>query len=216
MSITRHPDDSTLMSYAAGSLPAALAIVVAAHVSICPRCGDEVATMELLGGTLLGDLPGAALQRPEPEIPEVDPRPVRPAPMGSAGGSTGGPAEVPAPLARLVGGDLDALRWRWVSPGSRLRRVPFVGVGRLHLFKCAPSITLPEHGHRGSELTMVLRGTLSDSTGHYGPGDVCDIDESIEHTPLAGLEGCICVVAQDRPVRFRSLIVRLARPWHGM
>ncbi|MFZ1104532.1 MAG: cupin domain-containing protein, partial [Hyphomicrobiaceae bacterium] len=108
---------------------------------------------------------------------------------------------------------LDALRWRWVSPGSRLRRVPFVGVGRLHLFKCAPSITLPEHGHRGSELTMVLRGTLSDSTGHYGPGDVCDIDESIEHTPLAGLEGCICVVAQDRPVRFRSLIVRLAR--HG-
>jgi putative transcriptional regulator len=213
MSITRHPDDSTLMSYAAGSLPAALAIVVAAHVSICPRCRDEVATMELLGGTLLGGLPGADLQGPQPEMPVVGHHgPARPASMGSARAS----AEVPAPLARLVGGDLDALRWRWVAPGSRLRRVPFVGAGRLHLFKCAPSIMLPEHGHEGSELTMVLRGALSDSTGHYGPGDVCDIDESVEHTPMAGADGCICVVAQDRPVRFRSLIVRLARPWHGM
>jgi hypothetical protein len=45
---------------------------------------------------------------------------------------------------------------------------------------------------------------------------VCDLDESIEHAPTAGSEGCICVVAQDRRARFRSLIVRLARPWHGM
>ena len=42
MSITHHPDDSTLMSYAAGSLPAALAVVVAAHLSVCPRCREEV------------------------------------------------------------------------------------------------------------------------------------------------------------------------------
>jgi putative transcriptional regulator len=75
---------------------------------------------------------------------------------------------------------------------------------------------LPEHGHEGSELTLVLRGMLSDSTGRYRPGDVCDLDESIEHAPTAGTEGCICVVAQERRVRFRSLIVRLARPWHGV
>jgi putative transcriptional regulator len=75
---------------------------------------------------------------------------------------------------------------------------------------------LPEHGHEGSEITMVLRGTLTDRTELYRPGDVCDIDQDVEHAPVAGAEGCICVVAQDRPVRFRSLIVRLARPWHGM
>jgi putative transcriptional regulator len=212
MSITRHPDDSTLMSYAAGSLPAALAVVAAAHVAVCPRCRDEVATMELLGGALLADLPGAALQPPGQEAPAAHEvghdRPVRPAPIGSA--------EVPPPLARLVGNDLDALRWRWVSSGSWLRRVTVAGGGRLHLFKCSPNVMLPEHGHEGSELTMVLRGTLSDTTGLYGPGDVCDLDEGIVHTPAAGMDGCICVVAQDRPVRFSSLIVRLARPWHGM
>jgi putative transcriptional regulator len=103
MSITRHhPDDSTLMSYAAGALPAALAVVVASHLSVCRRCPDEVATMELVGGALLADLPGAALRRPEPGLPDVAPRrPVRPTAAGAS--------EVPVPLGRLIGNDLDAI-----------------------------------------------------------------------------------------------------------
>jgi putative transcriptional regulator len=209
MTITRHPDDSTLLSYAAGSLPGALAAVAAAHLSVCPRCRDEVAMMEVLGGALLGDLPEAAMGGPVPAAPAIErPRPVMPPPP-TAG-------EVPPPLARLIGHDLDALRWRWISRGLWLRWVPIAGGGKLHLFKGAPGVTVPEHGHHGSELTMVLRGTLADSTGEYGVGDVCDLDESVEHTPVAGPEGCVCVVAQDRPVRWRRLLVRLARPWHGM
>jgi putative transcriptional regulator len=208
MTITRHPDDSTLLSYAAGSLPGALAAVAAAHLSVCPRCRDEVAMMELLGGALLSDLPGAAMGRPVPAAPEIDRAPPA-APTPAAG-------EVPPPLARLIGHDLDALRWRWISRGLWLRWVPIAGSGKLHLFKGAPGVVVPEHGHHGSELTMVLRGTLADSTGEYGVGDVCDLDESVEHTPVAGAEGCVCIVAQDHPVRWRRLLVRLARPWHGM
>jgi putative transcriptional regulator len=206
--MTRHLDDSSLLSFAAGSLPTALAVVAAAHLTICRRCRDEVAMMELVGGAILGGLPGAAMSGPVPAAPEIERLP-------PAGRSPAAPGEVPAPLARLIGDDLDALRWRWVSPGSWLRHVPIAG-GRLHLFKCAPNVMLPEHGHEGSEITIVLRGTLSDGPVLYQPGDVCDLDDSIEHAPTAGAEGCICVVAQDRPVRFRSLIVRLARPWHGM
>jgi len=77
---------------------------------------------------------------------------------------------------------------------TALPDVPHVAV-----FDTAFHVTLPEHGHEGSEITMVLRGTISDSTGLYRPGDVCDIDESIEHAPIAGEGGCICVVAQDHP-----------------
>jgi putative transcriptional regulator len=209
MAMTRHPDDSTLLSYAAGSLPGALAVVVAAHVAVCPRCRDEVAMMELMGGALLAGLPGVALRRTAPERPEVEPRrPVAPAPPVSA--------EVPAPLAQLVGVDLDALRWRWIGPGLWVRRVQIAGEGRLHLIKGAPGATVPDHGHYGSELTMVLRGAITDQSGNYGPGDVCDLDEEVEHKPVAGAEGCICVVAQERPVRWRSQLARLMRPWHGI
>jgi putative transcriptional regulator len=209
MTVTQHLDDSTLLSFAAGSLPTALAVVAAAHLAVCPRCRQELAMMERLGGALLGDLPGAAMRKPIPAAPEIE---RRPASAPSPGPTS---SEVPAPLARLIGHDLDALRWRWVGRGSWLRHVP-ISTGQLHLFKCAGDVMLPEHGHEGSEITMVLRGTVSDITGRYLPGDVCDLDDSVEHAPTAGADGCICVVAQDRPVRFRSLMVRLARPWHGM
>jgi len=208
MTMTRHLDDSTLLSFAAGSLPASLAVVAAAHLAVCPRCRDEVAMMELVGGAILDNLRGTAMRGPVPPAPEAERHPP-PAPPPAATG------EVPAPLARLIGNSLDALRWRWVSPGSWLRHVPNAG-GRLHLFKCSRNVTLPEHGHEGSEITMVLRGTISDGAVLYRPGDVQDVDDTVEHAPVAGQEGCICVVAQDRPVRFRSMIVRLARPWHGM
>jgi putative transcriptional regulator len=209
MSITRHPDDSTLVSHAAGSLPAALAVVVAAHLAVCPRCRDEVATMELMGGALLAGLPGAALQRPVPAAPDIE----RHRAIAAAHAAS---SEVPAPLARLVGTDLDAVRFRWISPGLWLRWVPVSGGGRLHLFKGASGAIVGDHGHRGSELTLVLRGTIGDHTGEYRPGDVCDLDEEIEHTQIVGAEGCICAVAHDHPVRWRSMVARLARPWHGM
>jgi putative transcriptional regulator len=209
MTITRHPDDSTLLSYAAGSLPAALAVVVAAHAAVCPRCRDEVAMMERMGGALLAGLPGADLRLPVPAAPEFEFPP-------ASGKPHSAPAEVPAPLARLVGSDLDAVRFRWISRGLWLRWVPISGGGRLHLFKGGSGAVVGDHGHHGSELTLVLRGTIGDHTGEYHPGDVCDLDEEVEHRQTVGADGCICAVAHDHPVRWHSLAARLARPWHGM
>jgi putative transcriptional regulator len=209
MTITRHPDDSTLLSYAAGALPGALAVVVAAHAAVCPRCRDEIATMELMGGAMLNGLPGVALQRPAPRRPDPEGRrTVVPAESGSA--------EVPSPLAHLIGIDLDDQHWRWIARGLWVRRVQIAGDARLHLFKGAPGASVPTHGHYGSELTMVLRGTIADQSGRYGPGDVCDLDDEVEHKPVAGAEGCICAVAQERPIRWRSRVARLMRPWHGL
>ena len=66
-------------------------------------------------------------------------------------------------------------------------------------------MTLPEHGHHGGELTLVLRGGFSDVTGRYGPGDVEDVDNEIEHRPVADPEGCVCLVGSEGPVRFTGL-----------
>jgi putative transcriptional regulator len=208
MTITRHLDDATLMSFAAGSLPGALAAVAAAHVAMCPRCRDEVAILERIGGALVAGMPEVALARSRPAMPDAsDPLPAaRPAAAG----------EVPAPLARLVGGNLDAVRWRWLAPGLWQHALPVAGSGSLHLLKGSPGASVPEHGHGGSELTLVLRGALVDRTGRYGPGDVADFDEDVEHAPAADTAGCICVVANEQPARFHSLLARLLRPWHGM
>ena len=64
MTITHHLDDATLMSFAAGALPAALAAVAAAHADMCPRCRREIAAMERLGGAVMADLSPVAFDAP--------------------------------------------------------------------------------------------------------------------------------------------------------
>jgi putative transcriptional regulator len=211
MTITRHLDAATLMSFAAGSLPGALAAVAAAHVAMCGRCREEVAVLERVGAALVADLPEAELARAGPAMPDIDLSPTAAAAFASAD-------EVPAPLVRLVGPSLDRVRWRWIAPGLWHRPLPIDGRGALQLLKGSPGVRVPEHGHGGSELTLVLRGALVDRSGRYGPGDVADVDEEIErHAPAADPDaGCICVVANEQPSRFRNLLARLLQPWHGL
>ena len=76
---------------------------------------------------------------------------------------------------------------------------------------------MPDHGHGGAELTLVLEGAYSDETGAYRRGDMQDVDETIEHTPVADTEtGCICLIASEQPARFKGLVGRLLQPWTGM
>ena len=67
------------------------------------------------------------------------------------------------------------------------------------------------------ELTLVLRGAYQDETGQFRVGDAADLDESIEHRPVADPEaGCICVLAFERPARFKGLLPRLLQPLTGL
>jgi putative transcriptional regulator len=209
MTITHHLDDATLMSFAAGSLPTTLAAVAAAHASMCPHCRKELSLLERIGGVLVAGLLPADMTRAEPPAVPADGPEALPA-RGLAG-------EIPAPLGDLVGDGLDHVRWRWIGPGLWHRPLQVRGAGSLHLIKAAPGASVPEHTHGGSELTLVLRGALIDSTGRYMPGDVSDLDEDMEHTPVADTQaGCICVIANEQPTRFRGLLARLLQPWHGL
>ena len=116
---------------------------------------------------------------------------------------------MPWPVARLVAGGLDAVRWRWLGPGVWDRPLPIAGAGKLRLLKVAPGRNVPEHGHGGAELTLVLRGSFRDETGRYGRGDVADLDETVAHQPVteAGAD-CVCLVASERPEQWRGLMTR--------
>ena len=73
--------------------------------------------------------------------------------------------------------------------------------------------SIPDHGHRGTELTLVLQGAFRDEDGRFGPGDLEIADEALEHTPIAEAgEDCICLAATDAPLRFRGLLPRMLQP----
>jgi putative transcriptional regulator len=210
MSITHHLDDATLMSYAAGSLPGALAAVASVHLAMCQHCRRELALAESIGASLMEGLAPVALEPSGPPAPTVAPKTTEP-PSATAG-------DLPAPLARLIGGSLDDVRWTPIGPGvwhSRLDLPRTNGIVRL--LNVTAGRNVPEHGHEGSELTLVLRGAFEDVTGRYGAGDVADLDDTVEHQPVADTQtGCICLVASEKPARFRGLLARLLQPWHGL
>jgi putative transcriptional regulator len=213
MSITHHLDDATLMSFAAGALPAALSAVAAAHVAMCTRCRSEVVALECVGAALLTALPDAHMERTEPETPSAADQPSAQQRREAAAA----PIQSPTPLARLLPGGIDAVRWRRLGFGIWHRRLPIEGSGALGLLKVTAGRMVPEHGHGGAELTLVLRGSFHDTTGRYRTGDVADLDATVEHEPVADRgTDCICLVASETPARFRGLIARLMQPWHGL
>lgn len=214
--ISQHPDEATLMSYAAGALPEALAAVVAAHAAMCGRCRRELADLDLLGAALvLGH--AASAGQDSGEMPSL-PRPVTAAKVG--GPRTVPPGErLPAPIALTYGIAFDSIPWKRLGPGVWHHRLPLSkGVeGDLRLLKIGPGREMPDHGHSGSELTLVLDGAFSDVTGTYNAGDLQDVSEEHEHKPLADADvGCICLIASEKPARFKGLFGRLMQPLTGM
>ncbi len=211
VTITHHLDDATLMSFAAGGLPQALSAVVAAHIAVCPACAREVRRMAVVGAVLLAALPETKLEHPAPVMAmrrqEADQFHAESVVCSD---------EVPGPLARLIGTNLDNVPWRRLSIGVWHHRLPS-GDGDLRLLKVAAGRRMPEHGHGGSELTLMLRGSYTDVTGTYTPGDVADLDDTIDHSPVAdAVTGCICLIASERPAHFKGLIPRLVQPLTGM
>ncbi|MFT4920749.1 MAG: putative transcriptional regulator, partial [Zhongshania aliphaticivorans] len=89
--------------------------------------------------------------------------------------------------------------------------------GDVRLLRIAAGKRMPVHSHRGSELTMILRGGYSDNVGKFNAGDVADLDASVEHQPVADSdEDCICLAGMDAPLAFRGWLARLIQPIVGM
>lgn len=218
--IRRHPDDATLLSYAAGALAEPLAAAVAAHVSVCSHCRREVGDMELLGATLLLAAAPARGLHAAPFVTER--KAVVGAPRGNGTAKRRGGSSVdklPAPIAETYGLTFESIPWKRLAPGVWHHRLPLSADSRgdLRLLKIGPGRRMPEHGHGGAELTLVIAGAYSDETGEYRPGDMQDVDDGVEHRPIADAEvGCVCIVASERPARFKGLIGRLMQPWTGM
>jgi putative transcriptional regulator len=202
VNITRHLDGATLMSYSAGTLAEPLAAVVSAHVSMCTECHDAVRDLDLVGASLLEATatPGAAVR-----APATAQAPRRSEASASAAGGRGG--ELPAPLARKYRLALDHIEWTTLGPGILQHKLALSpgAKGELYLLKLTPGRRLPLHGHSGTELTVVLTGAFSDSTGEYRRGDVQEVDAGVEHQPVGDRnEGCICLVAAEGPYLLKS------------
>ncbi|MFE3836538.1 ChrR family anti-sigma-E factor [Pseudogemmobacter sonorensis] len=206
MTITHHIPDDLLRAYASGNLPEPFAVVVAAHVSLCDECRAMAEAQDMVGGALLDRQAEVALSQGARArlMAALDHAPP-PAPGPRASGI------FPAPVMQVLDGHPP--QWRMLGGGIRQQILSADRTGSLRLLYIPPGRAVPEHGHRGLELTLVLQGSFSDSEGRFGRGDVECAHDEIDHQPIAGQgEPCICLAATDAPLRFHAMIPRLLQP----
>lgn len=221
MNIKHHPDDSTIMAYAAGTLDEAFAILTSCHLEACSSCREKLRTFELIGGAALEDTEDApvsdgAFGRVLERISVGKPAELRDAAPASVRLDW---AMMPRALQHYVHADLDSIKWRRIGPGVWQKPIELSEGARssLRLLRIAPGKSVPEHGHGGQELTLILRGAYKDEIGYFGPGDVADLDDDVEHQPrVVSTEDCICLAATEAPTRFKGLVSRLLQPLIGI
>lgn len=208
--INFHPDNALLAAYAADTLPLSMTLAVAIHVEFCPTCARRVADLErqlaesvLIAdpvspeeGLLFDDMLSFILEQPtlnvsapvdEPKI-EID----------------GQTFWLPRALRHIS-------RQNWQQMGNIGRSRLLLGEqssGRASLMYLSAGAAVPQHTHRGMELTLPLNGVFRDELGEYIPGDFVLRDAKIAHQPQSK-EGCLCFALLDAPVQFTQGLPRL-------
>lgn len=185
--IRHHPSEATLVAYAAGTLPEALATVAAIHVGQCVFCQRSLAALEATGGALLDSLSPVPLNNNALDglLSRINNQtPARPPILNP---------ELPAPLDRMPIG-----RWWPIGPGMRWRPLRTSGAAWGGLILVQPGRALPRHGHVGLELTCVLSGSFADAAGQYEAGDLAEPEADHHEPPIViGSEQCLCIIALE-------------------
>lgn len=220
MNVKHHLDDATIMSFAAGVLPAPISLVVSAHLGFCETCREKVRNAELIGSTVL--------EHSEPA--EMSPGALNNVLERLDAGTSSEPIVAvnirrdeddvfPAQVRKVLGVPVSEIKWRSVARGVQIHQVDLGDEhqGKLFLMRIASGKALPVHSHGGMELTLVLSGSYTDRFGTYGRGDIADLDEDVEHQPVVDKgEDCICIVASEHPAKFKGILPKIFQPFVGI
>ncbi len=214
-----HPGEELVAAYISGTLDEASALVIASHLTLCRACRHDAAIYEVMGGSMVEALPETPLA--EDAFAATLAR-AKSTPMPTHIPATSSPLPrahqvLPAPLRRYVGGDVEAATWRAIAPG--IDHMPLIrdrGT-TARLLRITPGKSLFSHSHSGAELTLILKGDYTSLGQRYARGDIEMADESVNHRPVAGVEGfCICLSVIDGPLRFSNWLGRLLQPFIGI
>lgn len=202
--VTHHIPEDIIAAYASGALPHAFAVVAATHLSLCDDCRAVAEACDALAGAAFDALDGPATD------PGLRARTLAmlDAPLRKSAPIAAPQGIYPGAVAAELGGR--APRWHSLGAGIRQHILSAGSQGAVRLLYIPGGKAVPDHGHNGLEMTLVLQGSFHDQTGRYGRGDVQVVATDIEHTPIADAgPACICLAATDAPLRFNSLIPRL-------
>lgn len=215
--IKYHPSQRQLEEYVAGNCSPAWALVVSAHVDMCPYCQEEVANitaqlsseemvkesfeeMDLTLSTMMNDI----MDTDPADSPSIE----NEAKFLELDGRR---FEIPRALSRFVD-KTDS----WSKLVGKLWQAPvdLGDIGKGHFIYMEKGGGVPEHTHKGNELTLVINGEFEDGQRCYDSGDFILMKDTDTHTPVSTSdEGCLVFSFIEQPLHFTSGLARLLNPF---
>lgn len=212
--IKLHPNTAQLKLFAQGNCNASAALMISAHVDMCPACSNQV-------NQLQNELCKQSFQEPSNDvdmssmIADITQLPAAERPVKAVESKSlvldGRSFTLPRALQRYAdktGSWSHLVGKLWQAP------VDLGDIGKAHFIYMGQGGKVPEHTHRGNELTLVIDGEFSDGLAHYDTGDFIEMDGSRTHTPHSDAdEGCLVFSIVDAPLHFTSGLARLLNPF---
>lgn len=217
--VKHHPGIPLLEQYVEGTLEADIALAVAAHIDLCPHCQQLCLDLAAEQGLLLEQSAPPPEQQLSDDMdamlaeimaqPQLDsrelPHQLSPVQVQLRDKTF----TVPRALARLVG-----QHTKWSQLGSIANaKLPAGDKRHVSLLYIDKDTAIPQHTHKGLEITLVLSGRIVDEQGSYGVGDLLINTPDDTHSPRTlPNEDCLCLSVLSAPLQFNKGITRLLNP----
>lgn len=212
--IKHHPKFELIQSFVNGELPASLSAGIAIHAEMCPKCQHQIAQLtdqvaevnfeddyqdNLSVDDLNMDQMIAAITESDDIFlpPENDEKSVV---------FNNKTYVLPKALNNMAVG-------KAANIGKLSRSRIQLNENEIHtsLLQMQPGGGVPEHTHKGFELTLLLEGSFQDDNGEYVKGDFIMLDASHQHHPVS-IEGCLCYTVANDALHFTQGINKLLNP----
>jgi putative transcriptional regulator len=200
-----HPSSDQLIEFSSGVGSSAMNIAVSAHLHFCPDCQRQVIEYESVAAVLFEQQSEVAVAddgfaqlmdsiASQPTAPPVAKRPT--------------PSRFPLVVEKLIAQDTESMHWQKPMKNLRVSQLLTDEQGLiLGLHHMKAGCRVPQHTHRGHEISLVIEGGFSDQMGSYGPGDFIHLSTEHHHSPQADADGdCWLLSVVEAPVK-------LTGPW---
>lgn len=225
--IKHHPKIELLSAFVAGELPASLSAAIAIHTDMCPTCqefieketlkaanksfnSDDISVLELIDtqhnafetdnlatldfDTMIASITdNAAVQKKIKPLEKI---------IKIKGSEY---------ILPLVINNMELSSWSGLGKISRSRINLNEGDIHTSLLHLDAGGSVPEHTHKGYEVTLLLDGHFKDEMGSYNPGDFIMLDSNHKHNPITE-SGCLCFTVVSDSLHFTKGLNKLLNP----
>lgn len=221
--INHHPKFELIQAFVNGDLPASLSVGVAIHADMCPVCQQTIAQIteqvaetsfeeEYLDRFIVDDIEAldavAAIDFDHmiDDIVESSDISVALPKVEKTISFNDKTYTIPSALNNMELG-------KHAHIGKLTRSRIQLNENEIHtsLLHIQPGGGVPEHTHKGFELTVLLEGSFHDESGEYVKGDFIMLDSSHQHHPIS-TNGCLCYTVANDALHFTQGINKLLNP----